>query len=108
MKSIASLEVDFAVGLLEQLKKETIPFEIRPVTQESGLEFSDIMVADDHYERACDVAEAWEAERLAEAERRSNRHCPTCGSSHLEYAGADSFGISILKCKDCGNAFARS
>jgi Zn finger protein HypA/HybF involved in hydrogenase expression len=108
MKSIASLEVDFAAGLLERLKKEAIPFEIRPVTQESGLEYGDVMVADDYYERACDVAEAWEAERLAEAERRSNRHCPTCGSSHLENAGADSFSISIWKCKDCGNAFARS
>jgi hypothetical protein len=38
MKSIASLEVDFAAGLLERLKKKAIPFEIRPVTQESGLE----------------------------------------------------------------------
>ena len=108
MKSIASLEVDFAAGLLERLKKEAIPFEIRPVMQESGLEYSDVMVADDYYDRACDVAEAWEAERFAEAEKRSNRHCPACGSSHLEYTGADSFGISVWKCKNCGNGFARS
>jgi Zn finger protein HypA/HybF involved in hydrogenase expression len=108
MKSIASLEVDFAVGLLERLKKESIPFEIHPVTQDSGLKYSDIMVADDYYERACDAAEAWEAERLAEAERRANRFCPRCGSAHLQYVVADTFGIgSIWKCKDCGNDFAK-
>jgi Zn finger protein HypA/HybF involved in hydrogenase expression len=107
MKSIASLEVDIAVGLLERLKKESIPFEVRTTTQESGLEYSDIMVADNCYERACDIAEAWETGRLAEAERHSNRHCPTCGSSRLEYIGDDSFGVNIWKCKDCGNGFAR-
>ena len=107
MKTIASLEIDIAVGLLERLKKESIPVESRTVTQESGLEYSDILVADDYYERACDVAETWEAERLAEAEKRSNRHCPICGSSHLEYVGADSFGVSVWKCKNCGNGFAK-
>jgi hypothetical protein len=107
MKSIASIEVDFAARLVERLKKESIPAEIRTVTQESGLEYSDIMVADDYYDRACDVAEAWQAEQLDEAQRHSNRHCPTCGSLRLEYADAESFGLSVWKCKDCGNCFAR-
>jgi hypothetical protein len=107
MKSVASLEVDIAVDLLDRLKKKSIPFEVRTTTQENGLEYGDIMVADDHYDRACDVAEAWEAGRLAEAERRSNRHCPSCGSSHLGYVGADSFGVNVWKCRDCGNGFAR-
>jgi Zn finger protein HypA/HybF involved in hydrogenase expression len=107
MKSIASLEIDFAAGLLERLKSESIPAETRNVTQGSGLEYSDILVADEYYDRACDVAEAWEAERFAEAERRSYRRCPTCGSSHLEYTGADSFSISVWKCKNCGNVFAK-
>ena len=98
----------FAAGLVERLKKESIPAEIRTVTQESGLEYSDIMVADDYYDRACDVAEAWQAEQLDEAQRQSNRHCPTCGSSRLEYTDTESFGISVWKCKDCGNVFARS
>jgi Zn finger protein HypA/HybF involved in hydrogenase expression len=107
MKSIASLATDRAVGLMERLNKESIQAECRNSTQESGLEYSDILVADDVFDRACDVAEAWEAEQLAEAERRSYRHCPTCGSVHLEYTGADSFSISVWKCKTCGNVFAR-
>jgi len=107
MKSIASLEVDVAVELTERLKREDIPFEVQTATQESGLVFSDIMVEDGYFDRACDVAEAWEADRLAEAERSSNRRCPTCGSSHSEYVGADSFGGSMWRCKDCGNGFAK-
>ena len=107
MKTIASLEVDIAVELMERLKKEDVPFEVQTITQEGGLDYSDIMVEDDYFDRACDVAETWEAGRLAEAERRSNRHCPTCGSSRLEHIGADSFGVSVWKCKDCGNGFAK-
>jgi predicted RNA-binding Zn-ribbon protein involved in translation (DUF1610 family) len=107
MKSIASLEADMADGLLERLKQESIPFEVRKVTQASGLDYDDIMVGDGYYDRACDVAEAWETARIAEAEKRSNRHCPTCGSSHLEYVGDSSFGGSIWKCKDCGNVFSK-
>jgi len=107
LKSIASLEVDLAVKLYKRLEKEGIPAEARAVTQEGGLDYRDIMVEENNYDRACDVAEAWEADRLAEAERLSNRHCPTCGSLHLEYTGADSFGISVWKCKDCGNIFAK-
>ena len=107
MKSIASIEVDIAVELLERLKKEGISFKVQTVTQEGGLDYSDIMVEDIYFDRACDVAEAWEAGRLAQAERLSNRHCPACGSSHLEQVGADSFGASVWKCKDCGNGFAK-
>ena len=73
MKSIASLEAKVAGELSERLKTEAIPVEVRTVTQDSGLEFSEILVEDGYYERACDVAEAWEAERAAEAESRSKR-----------------------------------
>jgi Zn finger protein HypA/HybF involved in hydrogenase expression len=107
MKTIASLEVDVAVELTERLKNEAIPFEIQTATQDSGLDYSDIIVEDGYYDRACDVAEAWEADRLAEAERRSNRHCPACGSPHLDYVGPDRLGGSVWKCRDCGNGFAK-
>jgi hypothetical protein len=107
MKSIASLEVDIAAELLERLKTEAIPFQVQTATQEGGLDYSEVMVEDSYYDRACDVAEAWEASRLAEAERRSRKHCPRCGSSHLEYSGAESFSRNVWKCKDCGNDFAR-
>jgi len=107
MKLIASLEVDIAADLLERLKVAAIPFQIKTASQEGGLDYSEITVEDSYYDRACDIAEAWEVERHDEAEKRSNRHCPTCGSPRLEYTGADSFSISVWKCKDCGNIFAR-
>ena len=106
LKSIASLTVDEARDLLERLKKEGIPAAAKPVTQVGGLEYSDIMVEDRNYERACDVAEAWEADCRAETERRSNRFCPRCGSRHLGYVTTETFG-TIWKCKDCGNDFAK-
>ena len=104
MKSIASLEAKVAGELSERLKTEAIPVEVRTVTQDSGLEFSEILVEDGYYERACDVAEAWEAERAAEAESRSKRRCPKCGSRHLEFVWLDNLTPSA-KCKDCGHEF---
>jgi hypothetical protein len=106
MKAIAALVADLAVELTDRLKMESIPFEVQRTTQEGGLDFSEIMVEDSYFDRACDVAEAWEAERLADAERHSDRHCPKCGSSHLDYGG-ETFGRSIWQCKDCGNAFSK-
>ena len=99
MRSVASLEVDEARELLERLKKETIPAELKTTTQESGLEISDVLVEDDYYNRACDVADAWEAEK---AEQRSARRCPKCGSRHLEYIPDDRLEY-IYRCKDCGS-----
>jgi len=63
MKSIAILEVDAAVELLERLKKEAIPVEVHAGAQEGGLDFSNILVEDKFYDRACNVAETWTAER---------------------------------------------
>jgi len=107
MKTIASLEIDVADELVERLKKEAIPLEIQTSTQESGLDYTDIMVEDGVFDRACDVAEAWEADRIAKSERRSNRRCPSCGSSHLDYMDADRLGGVVWKCRDCGNTFAK-
>jgi hypothetical protein len=63
MKSIAFLEVDEAIELLERLKKEAIPVEVHDGKQEGGLEFKNIMVVDSYYERGCNVVEAWAAEQ---------------------------------------------
>ena len=70
MKTIALLDVVEVGTLLERLKKEAIPFETRTVTQESGLEVSEVMVDDSHFDRGCDIAEAWNAEQIAEADKR--------------------------------------
>jgi DNA-directed RNA polymerase subunit M/transcription elongation factor TFIIS len=104
MRSIASLEADVAGSLLELLKTEAIPVEVRTTTQEGGLDISEIMVEDSVYERACDVAERWEAERVDEAEKRSGRHCPKCGSQHLTYVPLEN-RVASYRCKECGHAF---
>ena len=104
MKSIALLESKVEGELSERLKTETIPVKVRTVRQDSGLDFSEILVEDSDYERACNVAEAWQAERDAEAEKRSKRHCPKCGSGHLDYVWLDNLTPSA-KCKDCGHEF---
>jgi hypothetical protein len=104
MKSIASLEAKAAGELSERLKTETIPIEVRTFNRDSGLDFSEILVEDSDYERACDVAEAWQAERDAEAEKRPKRHCLKCGSGHLDYVWLDNLTPSA-KCKNCGHEF---
>lgn len=104
MQRIASLGAGEAGELLERLKKEAIPVEVRPVTQESGLDICDIMVEDSYYERACDVADTWEEEQIAEAARRSKRHCPKCRSPHVESVPHDKLEY-IYRCKDCGCEF---
>ncbi|MEJ0089894.1 MAG: hypothetical protein WDM80_09140 [Limisphaerales bacterium] len=95
-----------AEELLQRLEKTGIPVEVRTATLEGGLEYSDILVEDINYEQACDVAEAWQADQIAEAERRSNWHCPRCGSQRLTHVADDRIG-NIWKCKDCGNDFAK-
>jgi len=65
MKSIASLETTIAGKLSERLKTEAITNEIRTLRQDSGLDFSEILVEDADFERACDVAEIWQEEQDA-------------------------------------------
>ena len=57
MKTIASLEVGQTGEILDRLKKQAIPAEIRTTTQESGLEMSEILVEDSYFDRGCDVVE---------------------------------------------------
>jgi predicted RNA-binding Zn-ribbon protein involved in translation (DUF1610 family) len=105
MKAIASLEVGQTLEILERLKKEAIPAEIRTVTQESGLELSEIIVEDSFYDRGCDVVETWYSEQLAVATKRSGVYCRKCGSRNYDRAWDERVGY-IYKCKDCGYDFA--
>ncbi len=104
MKSIASLEADVVDGLLELLKQAAIPVQIQTTTQEGGLDISEIMVEDGDYDRACDVAERWEAARVDAAEKRSGWCCPRCGSKHLIHVPLAN-GMPSFKCKQCGDEF---
>ena len=101
VRSIANLVSEDASALLARLKREGIPAEILSCVQDNGLDTSEIVVEDMHYDRACDVADEWEAERIAEAERRAQRRCPKCRSSHLDCVPHDKLEY-IYRCADCG------
>jgi DNA-directed RNA polymerase subunit M/transcription elongation factor TFIIS len=105
MKVIASLEVGQTPEVLERLKKEAIPTEVRTVAQESGLSLSEIVVEDNFYDRGCDVVEAWHAEQLQAAKKHSGVYCRKCGSRNYDRAWDERMGY-IYKCKDCGNDFS--
>jgi hypothetical protein len=105
MKTIASLELRQTPEILERLKREAIPATVRTLTQESGLEISEITVEDGFYDRGCDVVEAWYAEQLSAAKKQSGIYCPRCGSRNYNRAWDDRIGY-INKCKDCGYEFA--
>jgi len=106
MKCVASLGADMANELLARLTNEAITTNVQTVSREGELDYNDIMVEDRNYERACDIADAWQAEVSAKAQRRSQVYCRRCGSRHLEYIPTETFGRYIWMCKDCGNAFA--
>ena len=104
MRSMASLETSEASELGALLRKENIPFELRTVTQESGLDLTGILVAESFFERACEVSETWEADRISERARRYSL-CPQCRSPNLERNPHDKLE-SVLRCKNCGYEFS--
>jgi hypothetical protein len=101
MKSVASLPIDDARVFLERLQREGISADLRPTTEESGLDIGQIMVGDDQYDRACEVADTWLAELREETEKKSRKRCPKCESWHLDYVPREPVG-AIWKCRDCG------
>ena len=105
LKSVAYLEAAGAVELAEYLRKASIPFQMRSVMEEGELEFNDILVEENDFERACDIAEVWMADRAETNAWRSNRHCPKCGSCHLDSLPHEKLGY-IMHCRDCGEDFA--
>ncbi len=100
LKSVATLNRDEAVKLLEFLSSEQIPGEIQTVTLEGGLETSEVLVENSLYAAACDGAERWLANVCAEEDKRSARRCPNCRSSNLEPVEHDKLQY-VLQCKDC-------
>jgi hypothetical protein len=104
MKTIAKLQVEEAANLSERLKSIAIPVEVRPIAQEGGLDMSEVLVEDSCYDRACDVADSWQTERLAEAETRCAWSCPKCKSRKLVCMPNDKIEY-MFRCKDCGSEF---
>lgn len=105
MKTIASLEAGQTGEILARLKKEQVPAEVRMTTQESGLEMSEILVADDYYDRGCDVVEAWYAEQFEAQKKQSGVYCRKCGSRDYDRKWDEQIGYTY-KCKKCGDEFA--
>lgn len=100
-KIIASLEIGQTGEILDRLKKAGIPVQMQTVTEESGLETSEISVEESYYERACGVVEAWDDERTAREKKRSRVYCGKCGSRDYDETGDEETG-HIYKCKNCG------
>ena len=99
---------------LDALKRGQIPHETR-VVDENGLEFVEVHVADDVFDRACDVIEKHDAE-LMEARQEEHRRrsgCPTCGAPELHQrddidCSGSITGIShVVECRKCGRLFPR-
>ncbi len=106
LKIIASLEVGQTSEIMERLKQQNIPATIRTITQESGLEMSEIVVEDSYYDRGCDVVEAWYAEQQDNQKKQSGICCRKCGSRNYTSVWVEKIG-NIYNCKDCGNDFVR-
>lgn len=101
---IASLAAGQVTELLEHLKQAGIPVEARTVTEESGLEMTEILADQAVYDRGCDAVEAWSNQKQAEYEKRTARWCPHCGSHKSERIPHETLGY-VYKCKDCGQEF---
>ncbi|MDB6057794.1 MAG: hypothetical protein JWO95_1638 [Verrucomicrobiales bacterium] len=100
MKTIAQLDPDSAADLVQWLKKDEVPCETKVIPGEGGLEDCEILVSETDFDRACDVAEKWDAARLAEKVKKSTRKCDNCGSKNLEPVPHETLE-TVLRCKDC-------
>jgi len=103
-RTIASLEVGQTGEIMARLKQQNIPARVRTITEESGLEMSEIVVEENYYDRGCDVVEAWYAEQQDNQKRLSKIYCRKCGSRNYTSTWVEKIG-SIYNCKDCGNDF---
>jgi hypothetical protein len=104
-KVIASMEMgQLLLDIMQRLKQQGIPAEIRTTLQESGLDISEIVVEDSYYDRGCDVVEAWDAERLAAVKKQDKIRCDQCGSKNYALIPHDKLKF-VYQCKDCGNEF---
>lgn len=63
MKIIASLELSRAGELLTSLKNAQIAVEVQSTQHPSGLKTSEILVANEDFQRGCDLVETWYVEQ---------------------------------------------
>ena len=99
---------------LDALKRGLIPHEERNV-EEEGLEFIQIHVSDEIFDRACEVIEKHDLEIMEarQEEHRRRSGCPSCGAPELTHrddidcSGSLTGISSVMECKKCGRLFPR-
>ena len=112
MKVVATVSAEEAAALVEFLQRLQIPSQAQPVTEESGLELTGVLVDDGHFEQACDAIEQWEATRPGADKPPAKRTCPACGAPELEHADEIDYLNTMTKmaaiyhCTNCGYVFA--
>ncbi len=97
---------------LNALQRGRIPVEQR-TSEEEGLEFIEMHVTDDWFDRACEVIEQHDTklmeERQKEVHQRSS--CPACGAPELkrrddiDCSGSITGITSVMECEKCGKLF---
>ncbi len=100
------MEVGQTGEIMARLEGERIPAEVRTTPQESGLQMCEILVADDYYDRGCDLVEAWYSEQLEAQKKQSGVYCKKCGSRDYDRNWDEKIGY-VYKCKKCGNEFVQ-
>lgn len=99
---------------MNALQLGQIPVE-RRIADDQGLEFVEMHVAGEWFERACDVIEKHDSElmeaRQKEAKQQSG--CPACGAPELKHrsdidCSGSITGITyVMECEKCGKLFPR-
>lgn len=111
MKTLAELDAETAASIVDGLKATGIFCETHPKTDENGLDVTELLVDDDHYDKACEMIEAWDSHRVAEAERRAQRRCPFCNSARVTYVDDIDYEKTVTKipamyrCGECARVF---
>ena len=110
MKLVASLDPETCSKLAVLLKDQQVASEVRTTTDQNGLEQSELLVDDASFDKACDLIERWQEEQQKEAAERNKQWCPKCHSIRLqavEDEHYEKFGLTVLKCLDCGELIPR-
>ena len=99
---------------LNALQLGNIPVENRPAEAE-GLEFLEIHVADDWFDRACEVIEKHDTELMEARQQEAHQQsgCPACGAPELkrrddiDCSGSITGITYVVECQKCGKLFPR-
>ncbi len=99
---------------LNALQRGQVPVE-RRVVEEEGLEFIEMHVADEVFDRACEVIEAHDTELMEARQKEAQQHsgCPACGAPDLlrrddiDCSGSITGLTYVMECKKCGKLFPR-